>query len=124
MALVKNKDSKIEKRFSALLKERKIRAYKQHVPNLPGKPDFAFRKKKVAVFIDSCFWHGCRYHGSLPKTNRRFWSEKIARNKARDAEVNGQYRKMGWSVYRVWEHRLKRPDSTAGIDHIFKALSG
>jgi DNA mismatch endonuclease (patch repair protein) len=76
-----------------------------------GKPDFVFRRQKVALFVDGCFWHGCPKHGTQPKTNAEFWSEKIRRNKARDRLVNATLRKSGWKVVRVWEHELRRKDA-------------
>lgn len=74
------------------------------------KPDFVFSRLRVAVFVDGCFWHGCPRHGTQPKTNVRFWRDKIARNRTRDRQVNRLLRKLGWRVVRVWEHELKRKD--------------
>jgi len=77
---------------------------------LPGRPDFVFSKLKTAVFVDGCFWHGCPRHGTKPKTNAKFWRDKIAANMARDRRVNRALRGRGWKVARVWEHELKRRD--------------
>lgn len=74
------------------------------------KPDFVFQKPKVALFVDGCFWHGCPRHGTKPKTNAKFWRNKIATNQARDRRVNSALRKRGWSVVRIWEHELRRKD--------------
>ena len=74
------------------------------------RPDFVFPKLKLAVFVDGCFWHGCSKHGTEPKTHRAFWRKKIARNRARDRQVNRALRRLGWGVIRVWEHELKRKD--------------
>ena len=79
---------------------------------LPGKPDFVFPRLKTAVFVDGCFWHGCPKHGTKPKTNAAFWRTKIARNKARDKEVNRLLRAKGWKVMRIWEHELSRKNSS------------
>ena len=73
-----------------------------------GKPDFVFPKLKLAVFVDGCFWHGCPIHATQPKTNAKFWREKIARNQVRDALVTRTLRRVGWRVMRVWEHELTR----------------
>jgi len=110
MASVKGKGSKIEKQVASLFKKRGIR-FRSHSKLLPGRPDFYFTHKKIVLFVDSCFWHGCRYHGTTPRTNMSFWKDKIARNRARDREVNREYRLMGWRVIRIWEHNLAR-----GID--------
>lgn len=68
------------------------------------RADIAFTRVKVAVFIDGCFWHGCPEHGTTPRTNSRFWSEKIARNQSRDAETMGLLAAAGWHAWRFWEH--------------------
>jgi DNA mismatch endonuclease (patch repair protein) len=77
---------------------------------LPGKPDFVFLKRKTAVFVDGCFWHGCPKHGTKPKTRAAFWLAKITGNKARDRRVNRLLRAKGWTVLRIWEHELRRKD--------------
>lgn len=74
--------------------------------SLFGKPDIVFKKYKTVIFVDSCFWHGCKKHCRLPATNKKYWNEKIERNKQRDKEVNRHYKKEGWQVLRVWEHDL------------------
>jgi DNA mismatch endonuclease, patch repair protein len=76
---------------------------------LLGKPDFIFPKKKVALFVDGCFWHGCPKHSNIPRNNRPFWKKKLQQNKDRDKYVSKKLRKMGWKVVRVWEHELKYP---------------
>jgi len=70
------------------------------------KADFIFPKLRVALFVDGCFWHGCPKHATQPKTNAKFWRDKIATNKARDRRVNSALRKRGWTVLRIWEHEL------------------
>ena len=72
------------------------------------KPDFVFRDRRLAVFVDGCFWHGCPIHATQPKTNAKFWRTKITRNQARDALVTRTLRRAGWRVLRVWEHELAR----------------
>jgi DNA mismatch endonuclease (patch repair protein) len=68
------------------------------------RADIVFPKLRIAVFIDGCFWHGCRHHASMPKTNRRWWSQKIRRNRIRDQQTTLFLRRRGWSVIRIWEH--------------------
>jgi DNA mismatch endonuclease, patch repair protein len=72
--------------------------------NRRRRADIAFTRAKVAVFIDGCFWHGCPDHGTTPRTNSRFWSEKIERNRARDADTTELLSAAGWTVMRFWEH--------------------
>jgi len=74
-----------------------------------GHPDFVFRRERVAVFVDGCFWHGCPKCYRRPKSNRKFWDAKAARNRARDAEVTRALRRAGWTVVRIWEHALRHP---------------
>lgn len=78
-----------------------------------GSPDFVFPRLRIAVFVDGCFWHGCPLHGSMPKTNRSFWSKKLTRNKARDRLVMRELRSLGWKPIRVWQHEFRRPDRLA-----------
>jgi len=78
-----------------------------------GRPDFAFKTGRVAVFVDGCFWHDCPIHGGLPKTNRRFWREKLRRNKARDRLVNRTLKRNGWKSLRLWQHDLRRAERVA-----------
>lgn len=76
---------------------------------LPGRPDFVFRRERVAVFVDGCFWHGCPLHGSRPESNADFWEKKLAGNVIRDRAVSLKLRRMGWHVLRLWEHEARDP---------------
>ena len=71
------------------------------------RPDFVFRKQRLVVFVDGCFWHGCPAHYTRPKARRVFWDAKIAANRARDRRINRALRAAGWRVLHVWEHGLK-----------------
>jgi DNA mismatch endonuclease, patch repair protein len=75
-----------------------------------GKPDFVFPGARLALFIDGCFWHGCKKHGSVPGTNNLFWMKKLERNKRRDRIVNARLKSLGWFVLRLWQHELKDPE--------------
>lgn len=66
--------------------------------------DVVFTRRKVAVFVDGCFWHGCPYHYRAPAANHDYWSVKLSRNIARDGQVNALLHEQGWTVVRVWEH--------------------
>ena len=79
---------------------------------LLGKPDFVFPRRKWAVFVDGCFWHGCPMHGTKPKTNASFWQRKLAGNRKRDRKVSRLLRSKGWKVLRIWEHELSRQNET------------
>lgn len=68
------------------------------------RADIVFTRRKVAVFVDGCYWHGCPDHCRLPARNRDYWSAKITRNRARDGLVTESLRAAGWQVTRIWEH--------------------
>jgi DNA mismatch endonuclease (patch repair protein) len=68
------------------------------------RADIAFTRKRIAVFVDGCFWHGCREHSKPPEKNSSYWGPKIARNIERDEETNARLHAHGWKVIRVWEH--------------------
>lgn len=95
-----------ELRVMGILRRAKLSGWRRHLP-LPGRPDFAWPRAKVALFVDGCFWHGCPYcQRSATIANRDYWQQKIARNVRRDRRVSRQLRADGWSVLRVWEHAL------------------
>jgi len=96
-----------EMRMIALMSGQGIKGWRRNHP-LPGRPDFVFRREKVAVFVDGCFWHGCPVHYVEPRTATAFWRRKIAGNRRRDYRVTRELRNMGWKVLRLWEHDLKR----------------
>ena len=97
-----------ELKMVALFRQSNITGWRRHLP-LPGKPDFTFRKEKVTVFVDGCFWHKCPKCYREPKTNSEFWRNKIETNVKRDRRVTSELRKAGWSVFRIWECQLKKP---------------
>ncbi|HEX4832250.1 MAG TPA: very short patch repair endonuclease [Trebonia sp.] len=68
------------------------------------RPDIAFTRRKVAVFVDGCFWHACPEHGSKPKNNEWYWSPKLLRNVERDRAADHALTEAGWTVIRLWEH--------------------
>ncbi len=106
MALIRSRGNRAtELRLIALMREHGITGWRRNAPVF-GKPDFIFRRERVAVFVDGCFWHGCPRHATKPANNRAFWKSKLARNAARDREVTRTLRKAGWRVLRVWECAL------------------
>jgi DNA mismatch endonuclease, patch repair protein len=80
-----------------------------------------FVKRRVAVFVDGCFWHGCPSHGVRPKSNGRFWTRKLRKNKERDKEVNEILTSEGWTVMRYWEHQIEQ-DMGNVIRSVVKAV--
>lgn len=96
-----------------------LRGYRKHWP-VEGRPDFAWPRLKVAVFVNGCFWHGCARCRSLPSTNRKFWKQKIESNQQRDRRVTRRLRCLGWCVLRVRECAVSTP---ATVNRIARALS-
>jgi len=105
MRAVKGSNTRLEVGFRSLVWASGLR-YRLS-SRLPGKPDLVFPAARVAVFVDSCFWHACPKHCRFPKSNKWYWSAKLQRNKKRDRLVNVQCRKLGWTVIRVWEHSIR-----------------
>lgn len=106
MQSIRSKETKIEIKVANALWKRGVR-FRKNVKDLIGKPDIAIKKYKIAIFIDSCFWHGCELHGHIPKNNELYWLKKISRNKERDQQVTSYYLESGWNIMRIWEHELK-----------------
>ena len=98
-----NKDTELA--LMKLFRQHRITGWRRH-QKVFGKPDFIFRKLRLAVFVDGCFWHGCPKHCKIPAGNRAFWKKKFAANKTRDRRVNQELRKLGWRVIRILEHDL------------------
>lgn len=106
MAKIKSRDTKPEWIVRRYLFSRGYR-YRKNVKGLPGTPDIVLRKYGIVIFIHGCFWHGHEVDGTMPKTNREFWKNKIERNKLRDECNKKKLQQMGWSVMTVWECQLK-----------------
>lgn len=120
MARVRQKGTRCEVELRRALHARGLR-YRLQVPLLT-KPrrvaDIVFTRRKLAIFVDGCFWHGCPEHGTSPKSNADFWRDKIETNKRRDLDTNRRLTEAGWRVLRVWEHE----DAEEAADRIMKAL--
>lgn len=105
MSRIRGKDTKPEILLRKALWAKGLR-YRLHF-DLPGHPDLVFSKSRLAVFVDGCFWHGCPYHYSAPRTRADFWKSKLRRNVLRDMEVEDRLKAMDWRVLRIWQHELK-----------------
>jgi len=107
MSRIRGKNTSPEIKIRKMLFSEGIRGYRIHY-NLPGKPDIVFIKKKIAIFIDGCFWHKCPICFKAPETRKKFWLEKINKNVERDLEINELLKNMGWKVIRIWEHDVRK----------------
>lgn len=118
----RKRDTKPELAIRQLLHKRGLRYrvnYRIKLDRLSVRPDVVFTRKRVAVFIDGCFWHGCPMHGSSPRVNTGYWVPKLERNKARDQTVTHALGMNGWIVVRIWEHT----DPLAAVEEIMESLS-
>jgi len=110
-------DTKPELALRAALFAKGYRYRKDLRLDLPARrvrPDIAFTSRRVAVFVDGCFWHACPEHGSKPKSNEWYWSPKLTRNVERDRAVDAALVQAGWTVLRLWEH-VPLPDAVAAV---------
>jgi DNA mismatch endonuclease (patch repair protein) len=120
MARTRRRDTKPELKLRRALFARGLR-YRVDAPVLPSirrRPDIVFRRAKVAVFVDGCFWHGCPDHATWPKANENFWREKITTNRVRDRDTDQRLTEAGWLVVRTWEH----DDADAAADQLEKIV--
>ncbi|MDD5428487.1 MAG: DNA mismatch endonuclease Vsr [Candidatus Omnitrophica bacterium] len=120
MQNIRSKNTSFERSIFQLLKKKGFK-FKEHY-KIIGKPDIAFPKKKIAVFLDSDFWHGWnfpRWKNRLPKV---YWREKIACNIERDKKKRKALQRNGWKVIRVWEHQVK-DDPVNIVNRIKKAYA-
>ena len=99
--------------------------YKIHDKTLPGKPDLVFPKYKTVIFIHGCFWHGhegCKYF-VIPKTRRKWWLDKITRNKQLDFESIKKLKKIGWKVLTVFECKLRPKNKERALNMLASRLT-
>lgn len=120
MQNIRSTGTNLENIIKKALKQRKI-YFVQHVKTIPGKPDFVFRRKKIALFIDSDFWHCNPERFKMPKSNIEYWSNKIEKNKQHDREINKLLHEKGWQVIRLWGYDIKK-DTQKCIDIILNAM--
>jgi len=104
MSANKAKNTRPEIILRKALWKQGLKGYRLHPKNIPGKPDVTFSKKKIAVFVNGCFWHRCPYCKlNLPNSKREFWSKKFETNIKRDKKKIRELRKIGWRTFTIWE---------------------
>jgi len=109
MAKVRSKGNvSTEAAAEAILRRNKVRGWVKHPKNILGHPDFYFRRSKLALFVDGCFWHACPIcRRRIPKSRTAFWRKKIDENRRRDNRIRNKLRTDGFHVIRVWEHQVQ-----------------
>jgi len=103
MANLRTTGTEPERALRRELHRRGLR-YRVNVATLPGRPDIALTRARIAVFVDGCFWHGCPEHAVAPKANAEWWRSKLDANVKRDRLTEDRLRETGWAVIRAWEH--------------------
>ena len=131
MARIRSRGNKgTELVLAGWLRRHKLSGWRRHIEIrerragavvLKVRPDFVFPRRRLAVFVDGCFWHGCPRHGTKPKGNRSFWRRKFAVNQARDGRVNRGLRRAGWRVLRLWEHELTKRNEGRAMGRVRRA---
>jgi len=116
MSRIRGKNTKPETLLRTALHLRGLR-FRLHRKDLPGSPDIVCPRQKIAVFVHGCFWHGCPAHSGHPKTNSKFWLDKVNANRKKDKRTRKKLKKLGWKVIRVWEHELER-----GVSRVATAI--
>ena len=118
MSRIKAKNTKPEIQLRKALRRGGIKHFQLHSQKLPGRPDISFPKKKLAIFVNGCYWHRCPFCKlNLPKTHLKFWRDKFRKNKARDKKKIRELNKLGWKVLVIWECQIKKD-----IDKITKRI--
>ena len=112
-----NNNKSTELALIKFFKENKITGWKRNYP-VKGHPDFVFLDKKIAVFVDGCFWHGHDCRNTRPSDNAEYWQKKRERNIKHDKEVTAMFENRGWTVIRIWECELKNKNRSALINKL------
>lgn len=120
MAAQRRRDTVPEVALRRELHRRGARFFVDRAP-LPGlrrRADLVFPRKRVAVYVDGCFWHSCPQHATAPKNNAQWWADKLAANVVRDRDTDARLTAAGWTVVRIWEHE----NPTEAADRVQAAL--
>jgi DNA mismatch endonuclease (patch repair protein) len=121
MSRIRGRDTAVETAVRSGLHRRGLRF--RLCSDLPGRPDIVFPRRRIAIFVDGCFWHGCTDHYQKPSNNADYWMSKVSSNRSRDLTVDRKLERMGWRVMRVWEHEVKE-DVEATVSRIQEAVAG
>lgn len=118
MRQIKSKKNKsTELRLIEIFKQNGITGWRRNYP-VKGHPDFIFPKKKIAVFVDGCFWHGHDCRNTRPADHQEYWQKKRERNIKHDKEVTAMFEARGWTVLRIWECELQKKNLDGTVEKI------
>jgi DNA mismatch endonuclease (patch repair protein) len=107
MAGIKSRDTGLERQLRRALWASGVRGYRIAPKGIPGRPDVCFTARKIAIFVNGCFWHVCPKCYLRPTTNVAFWRSKASENKNRDKRVQKELKSIGFGVIVIWEHTIK-----------------
>lgn len=113
-----NRNKSTELKLIEIFKENNIHGWRRNY-KVKGHPDFVFLDKRIAIFVDGCFWHGHDCRNTRPKDNEDYWTKKRERNIRHDKEITEYFKSRGWMVIRIWECELKKQNT---IDFILRML--
>lgn len=116
-AVHSKKNKSTELKLIQIFKENGVKGWRRGY-KVKGHPDFVFLNKKIAIFVDGCFWHGHDCRNTRPADNAEYWIKKRERNILHDKEVTAMFEKRGWTVIRIWECELKKSNQQILIDKI------
>ncbi len=121
MKSVKSSGNKsTEEKLISYFKEKRIVGWKRHY-SVKGHPDFVFLDKRIAIFVDGCFWHGHDCRNTSPSDNAEYWNKKRQKNREHDKEVTELFLGRGWNVIRIWECELQKKNRSI-LDNKLKPL--
>nr|WP_269450218.1 very short patch repair endonuclease [Gordonia sp. LAM0048] len=121
MAAIRSSNTKPELRLRSALRSTGATGYRLHRKDLPGRPDIAFMRWRVAVFVDGVFWHGHPDHWDPERASSDYWRNKIQRNVDRDRIANERLRDSGWTVVRIWDLDIK-DDIDQSVERVLTEL--
>lgn len=123
MSLVRSKGNKsTELKLIEFFKSQGITGWKRNY-NVIGHPDFVFSDRKIAVFVDGCFWHGHNCRNITPSQNKEYWEQKRVKNIAHDKIITKRFEQRGWLVIRIWECELKRANQAILVDKLSAVIN-
>lgn len=122
MSKIRSSQTKSEIALRKYLWRKGLKGYRINTKDLPGRPDIVYKYKKVAIFVDGCFWHKCPRCYTEPKSNREYWIPKIQKNLERDRRNDIALEKLGWIVLRIWEHEVEENIEECG-ERVIMALN-
>ena len=124
MSKVRSKNNKsTELALIKVFKENNITGWKRNYP-VKGHPDFVFLEKKIAVFVDGCFWHGHDCRNTRPDDHSEYWSQKRERNVRHDKKITALFEQRGWTVIRIWECELRKKNKDILMEKLTFLQSG